>query len=66
VSELVREGCGYAGCSLLTVAVARKKRVCAEHAKQIKVNKVTLAEHVREALAHRDSGKGWQEWRLVA
>lgn len=66
VSEIVHNGCGYARCDLPAVAVARKKPVCIDHANQIKVGKVTLAEHVRESIAHRDSGKGWQEWRLVS
>jgi hypothetical protein len=31
----------------------------------VKVGGLTLAEYVTKQLAHRDSGKGWQHWRLV-
>jgi hypothetical protein len=67
VSRIMREGCAYKGCDHGAIATARKRAVCVDHAQRIKVSGgLTLAEYVERQLAHRDSGKGWQHWRLVA
>lgn len=58
--------CDYKGCNEKAVADCRKRAVCIEHAKRIKAHKnTTLAELVAERLAHRDSGKGWEQFRFV-
>ena len=66
-SRMGRTECGYSKCTEPAIAYARKRPVCASHAKRIKVaGGVTLTEHVARQIAHRDSGKGWEHWRLVA
>lgn len=62
--------CGYKGCNKHAIAKApRVKDVCKDHAPRVKIRlsgrSVTLPEYVAEQIAHRDSGKGWQSWRLV-
>jgi hypothetical protein len=58
--------CSYKGCERDAVANAtRTRRVCVEHAKRAKVHGVTLAEYVVQRIAHRDSGKGWEQWRYI-
>lgn len=58
--------CGYAGCDADAVATIRKKRACATHAAKAKVNGMPMTDYLAERIAHRDSGKGWEHWRLVA
>ena len=58
--------CQYAGCDHEGIAIARRKPVCLAHAERIKVGKAeTLAAYVARRIAHRDSGAGWERWRLV-
>jgi hypothetical protein len=63
--------CGYAHCSKPAIAeVPRVRRVCKDHVGRVKLRlhggrQVMLHVHVEERLAHRDSGKGWEFWRLV-
>lgn len=63
--------CGYAGCTKRAVANApRVKRVCADHVGRVKIRwagrSISLPDYVAECIAHRDSGKGWEQWRYVA
>lgn len=58
--------CGYTGCDGDAVATIRKKRACSRHAAQAKVNGMPMAGYLAGCIAHRDSGDGWEHWKLVA
>ena len=51
--------CCRKGCEKESVATLRKRAVCRDHA-------APLMESVAQAIANRDSGGGWERWRLVA
>lgn len=63
-SRIGRTVCGYAKCEAPAVAVNRKRPVCLTHASTGKTG-TALAEYVASRVAHRDSGKGWEHWKLA-
>lgn len=57
--------CGYKGCESAAIAFARKRPICLEHTKRVRVNGLLLPEYVETRLTHRDSGAGWEHWTLI-
>lgn len=64
--------CGYKGCGKEIVAekIPRVKQCCAYHAQHVKLRMggatIALPDYVQARIAHRDSGQGWEKWRLIA
>lgn len=62
--------CQRAKCCEPAIGTARKRNLCRSHLEAVTVTgfgtRLSVAEYVGRSVAHRDSGKGWQQWMEVA